>query len=265
MVRGSPIITLLSDFGLADGYVAAMKGALLGVVPGATLVDVTHEIPPQDVLAGALMLAQTAPAFPPDTVHLAVVDPGVGGEREPIVIETETARFVGPNNGLLSWAARRPRVVHCLREPAFCRPIVSATFHGRDVFAPAAGFLARGVPVTAMGPPLEEERVVEIPWPQPRREEEALVGEVLSVDRFGNLTTNLTAGDPLAGQGGAALLEIAGRLLDLQRTYVEVEPRVARARGGASGFIEIAVRTGSAAVLLGAGRGTVVRLRGGPR
>jgi S-adenosylmethionine hydrolase len=260
MRPAAPIITLLSDFGTADAYVAAMKGVILGIAPEARLVDVTHAVPPQDVFAGALALRAAAPWFPAGTVHLAVVDPGVGTAREPIVIETATARFVGPNNGLLTLAARPPWRVYVCEAPAFRLPDTSATFHGRDVFAPAAAFLAGGAPAAAFGRPLEEERCVRLRLPEPRREGPALVGEVIHVDGFGNLVTSIRA-EHLGSAGAGSRIEAGGEvIMGLSRTYGEAAPGALVALVGSSELLEIAVRDGSAAARLGLGRGGVVRL-----
>ncbi|HEY3351783.1 MAG TPA: SAM-dependent chlorinase/fluorinase [Polyangia bacterium] len=257
------IITLLSDFGTADAYVAAMKGVILGLAPAARLVDVTHEIPPQDVFRGALVLREAAGSFPAGTVHLAVVDPGVGTAREPILIDTPTARFVGPNNGVLTLAAQPPLRVHQLTEPALRREPASATFHGRDVFAPAAAYLARGVPAAAFGPPLDDARLVRLALPRPRREGAVLCGEVIHVDRFGNLVTSIRAAD-LERAGSRLRIEAGGEvIMGLSRTYGEAAPGALLALIGSGGFLEVAVRDGSGAARLGLGRGAPVRVVGG--
>lgn len=255
------IVTLLSDFGTADAYVAAMKGVMLGVNRDLHLVDVTHEIAPQDVFGGALVLRHAAPFFPRGTVHLAVVDPGVGGERAPIVIETPQGSFVGPNNGLLTLAAPGPRRAYRLASAAYRLPVVSHTFHGRDLFAPAAAYLAGGAPASAMGPELDESQLVQLAVPPVRREAGSLCGEVVHVDRFGNLVTNVFGDYVAEPRPEACSVELGGaRISGVRRGYVEVGPGELCAVVGGAGLLEIAVRDGSAAATLGLGRGAAVRV-----
>lgn len=235
-------MTLTTDFGTRDGYVAAMKGVILGLAPGASVVDVSHDVAPGDVRGGAFVLAQAAPYFPAGTVHVAVVDPGVGGAREAVVLDGGAHRFVGPNNGVLALAAPAPRRAHEIAAPSFRRAEVSATFHGRDLFAPAAARLAAGAEVAEAGPPLPLERLVTLP---------AARAEVVHVDRFGNAITSLGAGE-------ADAVEVAGLRLPVRRTYGDVEPGAPLAYIGSSGYIEIAVRDGNAAERLGLARGTAV-------
>jgi S-adenosylmethionine hydrolase len=189
-----PIITLTTDFGTADAFVGAMKGVILGICPEADLVDICHDVPPQDVRAGALRLAAAARYFPAGAVHLVVVDPGVGSSRRPIAVENDTHRFVGPDNGLMALAldeaGGRWRGVE-LTERRFQLPVISQTFHGRDLFAPAAAHLAAGVPLSELGQPLDH--IVELTIPEPRWAGNCLRGEVIDVDRFGNLVTNVRA------------------------------------------------------------------------
>ncbi len=271
-----PILTLLTDFGTEDEYVGVMKGVILSIAPDVRLVDITHQIPPQDVRRAALLLSNAVPYFPPDTVHLAVVDPGVGTERRALAVRTPAGTFVGPDNGLFSWVlAEVPewRAVE-IREPAYRLPRVSFTFHGRDIFAPAAAHLAAGVPLERLGP-----WVADPVWlPLPRLEIGAgvLEGEVLSADRFGNLTTSIGRfrwdGDrlllapafrPASGEMGLnpadARVVLAGvELRGIRRTYGEVAVGEPVALVGSSGFLEIAVRQGSAAAATGAAPGAPV-------
>jgi S-adenosylmethionine hydrolase len=256
------IVTLLSDFGTADAYVGAMKGVLLGVDRDLRLVDLSHEIAPQDVFGGALVLRQAAPFFPAGTVHLAVVDPGVGSAREPIVIETARGCFVGPNNGLLSLAAPPPRRVHRLEHPAFRLPVVSRTFHGRDVFAPAAAYLATGLPAAALGAALDESQVVQLEVPPVRQERGEVRGEVILVDRFGNLVTNVFGDYVAAPRPEVCEVHIgAATIRGVRRGYFEAGAGELCALVGSSGFLEVAVRDGSAAARLALGRGAAVRVR----
>ena len=255
------IVTFTTDFGFSDGYVGAMKGVVLSLAPGATLVDITHGIAAQDVIGGAMALAQAAPLFPRGTIHVAVVDPGVGGARADVVVEAEGSLFIGPDNGVLSLAAAAPRRIHLIESPGFRREPVSPTFHGRDVFAPTAGRLAAGEPASAAGPALAE--LVELEAPLVRRVGDRVEGAVTHVDAFGNLLTSLSADLVPVG----ALVEVVGRQgtfhPSLGKTFADVAPGALVAYIGSSGLLEIGLRDGSAATLIGAGRGSPVRLRRG--
>ena len=245
------IITLLTDFGTADGYVGEIKGVLLSRVPDAYLVDITHDIPAQDVESARLTLARVWRRFPAGTVHLAVVDPGVGTSRQALAVESDGRFLVGPDNGVLSPAL----LMSDARSVALPLPASAApTFHGRDVFAPAAAELASGASIDALGTPATGVIVRRTPEPR-RREDGAVAGEVIAVDRFGNAITNLVGRRP-------ALLEVAGNVLPVRRTYSEVERGSPLALVGSTGLIEVAVRDGSAARLFGLDRGSVVLLRG---
>jgi S-adenosylmethionine hydrolase len=190
-VGRNPIITLTTDFGVADGYVGTMKGVILGIVPDARLVDISHEITPQNVRQAAYVLYTAYPFFPLYTVHLAVVDPGVGGTRRPIALRTPVGYFVGPDNGILSYvmACEPVEALVELADPRYRLPHVSHTFHGRDVFAPAAAHLAAGIPIAALGPPVADP----VTFPPPRLEvgPDGITGEVLHADRFGNVITSI--------------------------------------------------------------------------
>jgi hypothetical protein len=185
-------VTLLSDFGCRDPYVGAMRGAVLSVCPNARLVDLTHEVAPHDVLEGAYALASACAEFPPGTIHLAVVDPGVGGERRPLVATTARYHFVGPDNGLLSLALTRERrvVVREIQSREYLHPSVSPTFHGRDLFAPVAGWLARGLAPARLGPRLASCRTSLVREPT-RLRDGSVRGSVLHIDRFGNVISNI--------------------------------------------------------------------------
>ena len=246
-----PLVTLLTDFGTADGYVAEMKGVLLTTVPEAMLVDLSHEIPPQDVESARLALARCWRRFPPATVHLVVVDPGVGSSRRALAVASDDRFLVGPDNGVLSPALllAGARAVE-LPVP----PSASPTFHGRDVFAPAAALLATGAPIDTLGAPVSDATVRRTPEAR-RRADGALEGEVIAIDRFGNAVTNL-----LSRRGG--VLEVAGRSLPVRRTYADVERGAAVALCGSSGLVEVAVRDGSAATVLGLTRGMPVVWKG---
>lgn len=248
------LVTLLTDFGTGDSYVAEVKGALLSAAPDLTLVDVTHAVPPGDVRAGAYLLGRVWHRFPPGAVHLAVVDPGVGTERAALALSAHGHFFVGPDNGLFTMVLRDAEVqVVTLPTPDGAAP----TFHGRDVFAPAAAALAAGAPLTQLGEPFAAipERLV---YTEPHHEGKSVVGQVVYVDRFGTLVTNLTSElvPPYA------VMEVEG--LDvgpLRRTFGDVPTGGLVAYLGSGGQVEIAVRDGSAARRLGMGVGGRIRAR----
>lgn len=243
------IVTLLTDFGTADGYVGEMKGVLctLGAVDQ---VDIAHDLTAHDVDGARLALARYWRRFPVGTVHLVVVDPGVGGQRAALAVESEGRYLVGPDNGVLSPALLHPGA----RSVALPVPsTASPTFHGRDVFAPAAARLAVGTALDALGSPYLSPVVRRTPEAV-RRADGAVSGIVITIDRFGNAVTNL-----LARRGG--IIELAGVRLPLRRTYGDAEPGVPLALIGSSGLVEIAVRDGSAAAHLGLQRGSEVLLR----
>jgi S-adenosylmethionine hydrolase len=257
-----PIVTFTTDFGAHDGYVGALKGVVLSLAPQATLVDIAHGVPARDVAAGAVALAQAAPLFPPGTIHVAVVDPGVGGARADLIVAAAGSFFIGPDNGVLSLAAREPRQIHRIEAPAFRREPVSPTFHGRDVFAPAAGRLAAGAAIAEAGS--AQASMVELGAPPLHRRDGVIEGEVIHVDGFGNLITSLPA-EVVARMSPDATIEVeggAGRFEpQLGRTFSDVESGALIAYIGSGGQLEIARRDGSAARRLGAERGTIVRLR----
>ena len=245
-----PVITLLTDFGTADGYVAEMKGVILTRVPEATLVDVTHDVSPQDVEGGRLALARFWRRFPLHTIHVAIVDPGVGSARAALAVESDERFLVGPDNGVLSPAL----LVAGSRAVTLPIPTGAApTFHGRDVFAPAAAELALGATLDALGSPALD--VVVRRTPEPRRlADGSIEGQVITIDRFGNAVTNLLG---LRAQS----VEVNGTALPLRRSYADVREGDAIALVGSTGLIEIALRDGNAAATLGLERGSVVVLR----
>ena len=253
-------MALLTDFGAVDPYLGAMKGAILSVCPEATLVDLAHEVPPHDVLAGALTLHAACHTFPAGTVFVAVVDPGVGSPRRGLALRAGPHLFVGPDNGLFSFVLREhPEArIHGLENTRLFRSPVSPVFHGRDVFGPVAGHLAQGVDLGEVGPKVEDPVLLETP--EPRR---LATGEweaaVLHVDRFGNLTTSLSE---RAVEGARAVeVFVGGATIPWVRTYSDVGPGGPCALVGSSGRLEVAVREGSAASRLGAGKGSPVRVR----
>ena len=255
----SAIITLLTDFGLDDAYVGVMHGVILGIAPDARVVDLTHAIPPQDVRAGAFQLRTAWRYFPAGTIHVAVVDPGVGTDRRIVAVSAGAHTFVGPDNGVLRWAvdaAGGSSKIVAVEAPAYRLAQTSATFHGRDIMAPAAAHLAAGVPLAALGPALAG--LLGQEFPAPNVVEEGLRGEVIYVDHFGNAITNLP--HP-AGTLTAHALEVAGRQLPLAPSYGFVPSGEALAVTGSSGFVEVAVRNGSAARLLNLHPGAACLLR----
>jgi S-adenosylmethionine hydrolase len=246
------IITLLTDFGTVDGYVAEMKGVLLCNAPDVTIVDVTHDVPPQDIERARLTVARIWRRFPAGTIHVVVVDPGVGSARAGLCVESDGHCLVGPDNGVLSPALLIPstRAVE-LPLPS----TASATFHGRDVFAPCAAALARGETLESLGQPATSPIVRRTPEPI-RRADGALDGEVILIDRFGNCVTNLFG-------FRAGTVTIGSRQILVRHTYADVGIGEAVALVGSAGFIEIAVRDGSAAATLSLSRGARIQLRSG--
>ena len=242
-----PIITLLTDFGTADGYVAVMKGVLFSLAPDSEIVDLSHDIPPHDVELARLTVARYWRRFPSGAVHLALVDPGVGTARACLAVESEARYLVGPDNGVLSPALLLPgaRAVALPVPPAAAR-----TFHGRDVFAPAAAALAMGQVLDSLGVAVDAP-LVRRTKEAVRREDGAVVGEVIAIDRFGNAITNL-----LGARSG--VVAAAGRPIPIRGTYADVAPGAPVAISGSTGLLEIAVREGSAAASLGLVRGAAV-------
>jgi len=273
---GYGIITLLTDFGARDAYVGVMKGVILRALPRATVVDLTHGVPPQDILAGALALEGAFPYFPEGTVHVAVVDPGVGGPRRILAAKAGGHAFLGPDNGILSLALEREGEarVFAVTETAVARAQdaalpagarESSTFHGRDRFAPLAaamaGLMQDGKSLDGMGAPVEDYTGLAIAAPEPRESGE-LGGEVIYVDGFGNLVTNIRPDDLPETVRGGTEFEVAGLVATgLSRAYVDAESGAPLAVVGSTGRVEISVRDGSAARDSGAGVGAKVIAR----
>jgi S-adenosyl-L-methionine hydrolase (adenosine-forming) len=257
-----PIIALLTDFGTASHYAGTMKGVVLTLCPDVTLVDITHDIPPHDVLTGAFELAASYKYFPAGTIFLAVVDPGVGSSRRGLIADTGEYRFVAPDNGVLTAVLRehKPKRVVELTERRYARPTVSRTFEGRDRFAPAAAWLAKGTEPTAMGRPVTAWLQLEIP--EPHEEQTALVGEVVLVDRFGNLVTNIDRRRFDQFRHDASIsIAVDGQIVDrLVATYAEAPAGSICALFGSSDHLELALNGGSAARQLGLGRGAAIRI-----
>lgn len=252
---GWAVVTLTTDFGLRDSYVAEMKGVIVGIAGDVQLVDVTHDVAAHDVTEAALALEATVPYFPPGTIHVAVVDPGVGTARRGLVVEAGGHRFVGPDNGLFTPFFTGDWRAFGLAAPEYRLPHVSRTFHGRDVFGPAAAHLARGVLPSAFGPAITDP--VRLRWPTPSAVAEGVLGEVVHVDRFGNLVTSIPAG-AVEGADEVRSVRVAGQWLPLVETYGDLPRGRAGALIGSRNRLEVAVREGSAARLLGVKRGAAV-------
>ena len=270
-----PVITLLTDFGLSDAYVGAVKGVVLGVNPQATLVDLTHDVSPQDVLQGAFLLGTAWRYFPAGTIHVAVVDPGVGTERRALLLEAHDHLFLTPDNGLLTfilppqdadtplyqpYRARLPQGfrAYALTNPRYWRHPVSTTFHGRDIFAPVAGHLSLGVSSQEFGEPVDA--IIRLAVPVPHWRDGLLLGHVVHIDRFGNVVTTVPEA-ALAGKGeGEVEVEVGGsKIRGLVRTYADANGLAALI--GSHGYLEIALTNGSAARALGVKVGDEVKVR----
>jgi len=273
-----PVIALLTDFGLQDPYVGIMKGIIKTICPEADLIDLTHEIPAQDIGAAAFALLSAISYFPKGTVFLVVVDPGVGTARRPIALQTADYTFVAPDNGVLSYALTQfpAQKIIALENQAYQRPQPSHTFHGRDIFAPAAAYLANGEPLAAFG--TQKESLTLLPIPEVARTAKTLRGEIISIDHFGNAITNVRAGwvpdqpKVLEVRGGIVawetplridaehLIVSSGerRLAGVQTTYAGAALRQPLLLVGSAGFLEIAVNGGDSALQLGLSAGDSV-------
>ncbi|HEY6196939.1 MAG TPA: SAM-dependent chlorinase/fluorinase [Candidatus Eisenbacteria bacterium] len=261
-----PIVTFLSDFGHADWFVGVVHGVLYSLAPEAHVVDLAHSVPPGDIARGAFLLEAAAGDFPPGTVHLAVVDPGVGTSRRALAVAARGQFFVGPDNGLLEWALCTPGAeARALTETRYFRAPVSRTFHGRDVFAPVAAALARGEKFAAFGAPVADP--VRLPAHDPVRRGDALVGRVVFLDRFGNALTNLTeqaiaeAFGPGADDASFLVRVLDRRIEGLARSYGDAGVGTLVAIVGSSGRLEIAQVGGAATLRLGIGEGDAVEIR----
>jgi len=237
------IISLTTDFGLADGYVGIMKGVILGIAPHARLVDLSHDIAPQNVRQASHVLMRAAPYFPAGTIHLAVVDPGVGSPRRPLLVTTGRARYVGPDNGIFSHAlGEADAQAWVLDQPRYWLDQISRTFHGRDILAPVAAHLAAGVAPEHLAQRIHDP--IRLTLPQPSRAPDGHIsGEIIHVDHFGNLISNVPA-DWVAH--GGWLCRIAGQNAPLVRAYAEVAEGAPAGLVGSDGAVEIAVRNGNA-------------------
>jgi S-adenosylmethionine hydrolase len=261
-------LAIITDFGYRDHYVGAMKGVIASIAPDAPLIDITHGIPAQSIIAGAIALRESWRYFPQRTVFLAVVDPGVGTARAPIAIETcAGARFVGPDNGLLWLAANQAAIKRIVKltSPGHRLTNVSATFHGRDIFAPAAAYLWRGTPISALGPALDANSVAQLDLPVPVDSAIALRGEIIYVDGFGNLVSNIDRQtvEQFASRFRHKSLSVRikrGAAIRLLETYGDAPKSAPLATFGSFGLLEVALRDGNAAAHFGAGPGTSVSL-----
>jgi S-adenosyl-L-methionine hydrolase (adenosine-forming) len=260
------VITFLTDFGLQDDFVGTCHGVIAGISPDAHVIDLTHGIAPQAVLQGAVVLHNTVPYLPPG-VHLAVVDPGVGGDRRAVAVSTRDGRlFVGPDNGLLMVAADALGVdaAHELADPRYRLPNVSRTFHARDIFAPAAAHLAAGVRIDELGPAVPPGSLVRVDVPEPEVGRTQISATVLVVDRFGNVATNVRRDqvDALVGRDGRLEIRLA-----LDRYYASLVDTFADAQGGelilyedSYGLMTLAISRGDAAGLTGVAAGSEIRI-----
>jgi len=260
-----PIVTLTTDFGLNDHFVGTMKGVILNIAPNAEIVDICHSVQPYDILDGALTLAESYNYFPTRTVHVVVVDPGVGSARRPIIAASDRHNFVAPDHGVLSLMyAREERlhVRHVSSDHYFLQPI-SNTFHGRDIFAPVAAYLAKGLDHEKFGPEITDYVRFNAPRPKPV-DAKTLRGVVLKVDRFGNLITNFTPSDVPAlfdGQPAGFKITVGKKEITAMKTsYAEGAPNEVFGILGSMGYLEIAANRGAANQLTGAAKGTEVNI-----
>ncbi len=258
----SRIITLTTDFGYQDPFVGIMKGVVSGIDPAATIIDLTHGVAPQDVTGGALALAATVDFFPDGATHVAVVDPGVGGDRRPILLETDRACFIGPDNGLLSLAANRQRLIRIvhLSNPAYHLRPTSTTFHGRDIFAPVAAHRSAGVPPEKLGEAVETFEDLSLPAPE-RNGEGRVIGQVIYIDGFGNLTTNIGREDLEAFRTDHISVRIGDSVIrGLSASYASAGTGNYLALINSWELLEISRSDGNAKTSLGARVGTRVLL-----
>ncbi len=267
------VITLTTDFGLGDAYVAAMKGVILNINPKATMVDICHSIEPQNIAQAAFVISTVYRYFPQDTIHVVVVDPGVGSQRRAVILKTPYALFVAPDNGVLSYILEKASPIEKtvdlpiesalppgfeaidIKNQKFWHHPVSSTFHARDIFAPVAAHLSLGVPLGEFGPTITSLFASSVPKPQTSAD--GLIGHILHIDHFGNLITDVKEEDLPANK---ISLEVAGhRIEGLSASYIEGDELLAIP--GSSGYLEIAAKNGSAASLLGAKVGDEVRIK----
>jgi len=257
------LITLTTDFGYADHWVGVMKGVMLSINPELVIVDLTHQVPPHDIISGALALADSFLFFPQGAIHVAVVDPGVGSNRRPIMVKTEKCYFVGPDNGLLWPAIERLggfEDAWQITNQSFMIKPISTTFHGRDIFAPVAAQLSLGTAATALGPAVHDLHKLILPRPVLKRG--TIIGEVIKVDTFGNLMTNISIEHLRHLDPQKLTVSLNGVVIGgITQSYADVPAGNALALVGSSGRVEIAVFQGNAAAHFTASRGTPVEIR----
>jgi S-adenosylmethionine hydrolase len=259
---GVPIITLTTDFGLQDGHVGAMKGVMQSIAPTARLIDISHDIPPQDIQHGGFVVMTAYAFWPADTIHLIVIDPGVGSERRAVAVQTSRGTFVAPDNGVLSYVLARERVLQAvsLTAPDYWHHPVSPVFHGRDIFGPAAAHIATGVDLTALGQPLTESELIRIPVPMPERHADGrITAHIQHIDTFGNCTTDLP-GDWVRARTHWQV-SVGDCVIDeIGRTFSDVPSGAVVALVDSTDFVAIAVRNGNAAETLELEIGSIVTL-----
>lgn len=255
------VITLTTDFGLKDYYVSAMKAVMLDIAPDARLIDISHEIPSQDIMAGSWILQNSAMMFPPDTVHTVVVDPGVGTDRNAIALQVEDQYFVGPDNGIFSLLTEEKdfRAVR-LTNKQYWRDDLSNTFHGRDIFAPVAAHLSRGVKLEDLGEPLGE--LMTYRWTVPIADKDGLEGMIIHIDKFGNLITNIPESllDEVIGDKSVKIYVGNTILRDIESAFGAVAEGEPVAYIGSSGMLEIGINKGDAEEMLGVQKGAQISL-----
>ncbi|MEX0929027.1 MAG: SAM-dependent chlorinase/fluorinase [Balneolales bacterium] len=259
MPPSRPIITLTSDFGYKDHYVAAMKAVMLGIVPDVRFIDISHDIEPQDIMAGAWVVRNSAFLYPPRTVHLAVIDPGVGTGRKPIIAKIKDQIFVGPDNGLFSLAAGEGEYeVFELTNTGYWQQSRSNTFHGRDIFAPAAAHAASGVELNKFGPPIT--RLTTYRWAKPISDAEGVQGWIVHIDNYGNLITNIPA-DMLQELEDDFKIYVGNTILKrMVKTFAEVPDGEPAALIGSSDMLEIVINKGHAGEMLSVIKGAPVSI-----
>ncbi|MAT47320.1 MAG: hypothetical protein CMO35_07820 [Verrucomicrobiaceae bacterium] len=237
------LITLTTDFGTSDWFVGTMKGVISGIAPATRIIDITHKVPPGDLVDGAFALSASSPYFPPGTIHVSVVDPGVGSSRRAITLRTQRAIFIGPDNGVLSWAVREEQIeeIRVINNDSWLLNPISHTFHGRDIFAPVAAHLAAGERFEDAGDPTDD--FVRLPWPELSTGDHELRGEVVYIDRFGNAISNLPSGAFPAGllEGDTVTVSCGGRSAPLRHCYTDAAPGKPLAIMGSSDLLELAI------------------------
>lgn len=257
----SSTITLTTDFGLQDHYVGVLKAVMLSISPSARMLDISHEIPPQDIMAGAWVVRNSAMLFPPKTVHLVVVDPGVGTERKPVALQIKDQFFVGPDNGIFSLIGSEYEYeAVTLQNQTYWRPNPSNTFHGRDIFAPVAAHLANGVKLQELGDPLD--KLVTYRWAVPISDRDGVQGWIVHIDRFGNLISNIPEKMVKeAGNSSEVKIYVGNTILtSLSATFGEVPDGEPTAYIGSSGMLEVAINKGNAREMLGVEKGAQISI-----